>query len=296
MFPTKVLLAVDGSEEAERAARVGIELSEKTGSELHAVHVAPLSGALYVPETMDQIREMAERMGRRTLDEQLEIIKEMGGQVARAHVAIGRADAEIVRVGEEIGAGLLVVGSRGLGFMRRALLGSVSESTVHHAHCPVLVVRTLEKHESGVLGDKVLVAVDGSEEARMAAEAAVELAEDSGSELHLIHALTIEPPMPYPYPYASERWEASLEEAKKKARQFVDELVEEIEDESGIPTNGHLRFGRPGHEIVELGEELDAGLVVVGSRGLGGIRRAHMGSVSDAVVRHAHSPVLVVRR
>ena len=48
-------------------------------------------------------------------------------------------------------------------------------------------------------------------------------------------------------------------------------------------------------EIVALAEEIEAGLIVMGSRGQGGIRRALMGSVSDAVVRHAHCPVLVVR-
>ena len=55
-------------------------------------------------------------------------------------------------------------------------------------------------------------------------------------------------------------------------------------------------MGEAAAEIVDLAEELGAGLVVVGSRGLGGIRRALMGSVSDSVVRHAHCPVLVVRR
>ena len=50
-------------------------------------------------------------------------------------------DRAIVRLGEEIGAGLIVMGSRGRGRMRRALLGSVSDSVVRHAHCPVLVVR-----------------------------------------------------------------------------------------------------------------------------------------------------------
>ena len=55
-------------------------------------------------------------------------------------------------------------------------------------------------------------------------------------------------------------------------------------------------MGSPAAEVVGLAEELGVGLVVVGSRGLGGIRRALIGSVSDSVVRHAHCPVLVVRK
>jgi nucleotide-binding universal stress UspA family protein len=50
-------------------------------------------------------------------------------------------DQAIVRLAEEIGAGLIVMGSRGLGGVRRALMGSVSDSVVRHAHCPVMVVR-----------------------------------------------------------------------------------------------------------------------------------------------------------
>lgn len=299
MFPTKILLAVDGSNEAESAVRVGVELSSQTGSELHVVYVSPLPSRLYTPKTPEQIQETAERMGFRTPDEQLQRIEEMGGEVTEGHIGIGRPDAEIVRIGEEIGAGLVVIGSRGLDVKRRALLGSVPESTVHHAHCPVLVVKPQEDGES-FLGNKILVATDYSDEARMAVETAVELADANGSELHIVYALQVEPPLPFPYPYdrhASERWEAWLEQAKKKARIFVEEQAERIESESGVSVRPHLRFGRPGHEIVELGEELDAGLVIVGSRGLGGIRRAtQMGSVSDAVVRHAHSAVLVVRQ
>lgn len=240
---------------------------------------------------------MAERIGFRTPNEQLQRIEEVGGEVTEGHIGVGRPDAEIVRVGEEIGAGLVVIGSRGLDVKRRALLGSVPESTVHHAHCPVLVVKPQEDEES-FPGNKILVATDYSDEARMAVETAVELADATDSKLHLVHALPIEPPTAFPYPYdrqATERWEVYVKQAKKKARSFVEEQAEGIESESGVSVRPHLRFGRPGHEILELHEELDAGLVIVGSRGLSGTRRVSMGSVSDAVVRRAPSSVLVVR-
>ena len=72
--------------------------------------------------------------------------------------------------------------------------------------------------------------------------------------------------------------------------------VEQIETAGGKVAQTYVRLGRPAEEIVILADEIDAGLVVVGSRGLGGIRRLLLGSVSDSVVRHAHCPVLVVRK
>jgi nucleotide-binding universal stress UspA family protein len=71
----------------------------------------------------------------------MEKIRSDGGVVAGEHIVEGRVAPEIVGLAEEIGAGLIVLGSRGLGGIRRALMGSVSDSVVRHAHCPVMVVR-----------------------------------------------------------------------------------------------------------------------------------------------------------
>jgi len=73
------------------------------------------------------------------LDEQVQKLEEAGGSVKEAHLRIGeRRDQAIVHLAEELGAGHIVMGSRGLGCVRRALMGSVSDSVVHHAHCPVI--------------------------------------------------------------------------------------------------------------------------------------------------------------
>ena len=73
-------------------------------------------------------------------------ISEAGGEITETHARVGYPEAEIVDLAEEMRAGLIVIGSRGLGPLRRALMGSVSDSVVRHAHCPVLVVRHEKKH------------------------------------------------------------------------------------------------------------------------------------------------------
>jgi nucleotide-binding universal stress UspA family protein len=304
IFPTKVLLATDGSKEAELAARSAVELADKTGSELHVVHVfgitpwypayseAPdLAGVeLEDPALEEDLQRTSEQRARELLDAEVEKLRSVGGTLAQAHLVEGGVPQEIVGLAEEIRAGLIVVASRGRGGIRRALMGSVSDSVVRHAHCPVLVVRDGE-HEGDYLPARILLAVDGSEEASAAARTAVELADRTDSELHLVHVGEVKP-VPHP---ERRGYHARYEQLQEQARRLLEEQVEEIESAGGTVFRAHLRVGRPDEEIVLLGEEIGAGLIVTGSRGLGGMRRALMGSASDSIVRHAHCPVLVVR-
>jgi nucleotide-binding universal stress UspA family protein len=153
IFPTKILLATDGSSEAQLAARTAADLAQKTDSELHVVYVggegfyetplvelATLEPTWIAREYSDLVSDI-ERTERELLDEEVQKVLAAGGTVTQAHLSMGKAAPEIVALAEEIGAGLIVMGSRGQGGISRALLGSVSESVVKHAHCPVLVVR-----------------------------------------------------------------------------------------------------------------------------------------------------------
>ena len=155
IFPTKILLATDGSSEAELATRTAVDLGQKTDSELHVIHVAdvasmavlypeatdPVGVALPDPIVEEDLERFSEHLAREVLDEEVERVRLAGGTVAQAHLIMGEAPPEIVHLAEDLGAGLIVIGSRGRGGIRRALMGSVSDSVVRHAHCPVLVVR-----------------------------------------------------------------------------------------------------------------------------------------------------------
>ena len=82
-----------------------------------------------------------EREAQRLLDEQVRTVEEAGGTVKEAHLRLGRADEEILDLAQSLGIGMIVMGSRGRGRIRRALMGSVSDSVVRHAHSPVTIVR-----------------------------------------------------------------------------------------------------------------------------------------------------------
>jgi nucleotide-binding universal stress UspA family protein len=293
------LLATDGSPESGRAARVATELSSKVGPEMHLVYVEPTPSvygiperAVYAPDTQNHLEEV-EHYAQERLGEEAAKIRNYGGQVAAVHPKVGRPDAEIVGLAEELGAGLVIVGSHGFGPFKRVLLGSVSDSVVRHAHTSVLVVRG-EAHR---LPGRVLLAIDGSEESHLATKSAVEVAGATGSELHVLSVLETAQLLPYmPYP-GFEAWETSgtAEEAEQHARRLLSRVSERIGAEGSTVEESHLAVGKPDKEIVRLAGELDADIVVLGSRGLGAVGRVLLGSVSDSVVRHAWCSVLVVR-
>jgi nucleotide-binding universal stress UspA family protein len=284
IFPTKILLATDGSGDAELASTTAVGLARSTSSELHVVHTWRTVPSVHF-DTL--IRQEMEREAQGILDEQVKKIEGLGGTVASARLSEGGAAEEIVALAEDIEAGLIAMGSRGRGRIRRLLMGSVSDAVVRHAHYPVIVVRW----KPVVFPAKILLPTDGSEEATLAVRTAADLCEKTGSELHVVHvgeATLGYHPERHGYPIQYEREE-------KEARELLETQLEGIKAAGDTVAQAHLRMGKADEHIVVLAEELGADLIVMGSRGLGGVKRALMGSVSDSVVRHAHCPVLVVR-
>jgi nucleotide-binding universal stress UspA family protein len=288
IFPTKVLLATDGSTDAELAATTSLSLAKATGSELHVVHVGEV-GPFFHPERHGYPEEYKklQKEAQRLLEDQVKKVENLGGTVAQSHLKMGGAAEEIAELAEELETGLIVMGSRGRGRLRRALVGSVSDAVVRHAHCPVTVVRW----KPVAFPTTILVATDGSEEAKLAATTAADLAKRTDSELHMA---TVSPWHPY-YAFPGPAGSGFYEEEKQQAQHLLSGQASRIREGSGKVAETHFRTGKPDAEVVSLAVELGAGLIVVGSRGHGRIRRALMGSISDSSVRHAHCPVMVVR-
>lgn len=173
IVPIKILVATDGSKDANLAVSVTVDLSERTGAELHVVHAwqgpPPMAYPAASRDYYLAYEREAEREAGGLLERQVEWIRTSGGIVARAHLRRGRPAEEISGLAKNLGADLVVVGSRGAGTVKRLVTGSVSERIVQLAPCPTLVVRGGE----GVWPpSRLIVGDDGSEEAGRAGELA----------------------------------------------------------------------------------------------------------------------------
>jgi nucleotide-binding universal stress UspA family protein len=185
-------------------------------------------------------------------------------------------------------ASLLVVGARGLGRFRSMLLGSVSSACLHHATCPVAVVRAVEQRQSHEQ-PRIVAAVDGSAASRQALAWAVQQARRSGARLEVVHAWAT--PVYPAHPLVPATFDGS--EFDASARALVEDAIGSV-DVRGLvapPEVVAVQGGAAG-SILDVAKGAD--LVVVGSRGHGGFTGLLLGSVSSQVARHAPCPVVVV--
>lgn len=144
----------------------------------------------------------------------------------------------------------------------------------------------------GIFPTRILLAIDDSKEAELAAIKAVDLADITDSELYVVHVGLAPNFLVEGSPgYSRELYEEIVQESQELLRK----LTWRVKATGGDVAGSYLRMGDVDLEIVSLARELEVDLIVMGCRGRSRIRRAIAGSVSDAVIRYAPCPVLVVR-
>ena len=118
-YPLKILVATDGSEASEHAIRHAAELFGNIGTEMHMVMVGLISHWTH-PDTLSatQFERIKQETDER-LQREAEKMKQAGVSEVFTHVRLGRIDSEIVRLGDDLGIGLIVIGNRGVGSMQR---------------------------------------------------------------------------------------------------------------------------------------------------------------------------------
>lgn len=284
-FPTKILAATDGSENSVRAVRAAADIASGVGSELHLVHAWNR-----VPTTRFEsfVREQLRRDARRLLEEEAARVEDETDMAHTTHLREGHAAKEILELAGEIGAGLVVIGSRGLGPVGRFFLGSVSAEVVRRASRPVLV---MGDEEDTWPPRRLVFADDGSEEAGEAAALAAAIGELCGARGTVVRAY---PELPAT-DGAVRAFDARLAEDEMQREQDALSRRESILKEAlGTQVKVRLAEDDSATAVLEAAhEEEGSALIAVGSRDLGFAQRARLGSVSTRVKTKAGGPVLI---
>ncbi len=185
------------------------------------------------------------------------------------------------------GDDLLVVGARGSGGFLGLRIGSVSERCLHHAKCPIAIIRDVER-DPVPTEECILVGVDGSSNARRALAWALDEARARNAPVRAVTAWNTAPMAAFAGGVILDI--ATFEDS---ARSILTNALAEA-DTTGLtePIEPVLVAGGAAGAILD--EAKDATLVVVGARGLGGLKSLLLGSVSHQVAHHAPCPVVII--
>ncbi|MGQ4378786.1 universal stress protein [Streptomyces sp. SAS_267] len=262
-----VVVGVDGSSSSLAAVEEAAREAQRRGAELRVVHalswpVRPMYAPLD-PSPLDRlVNEAAQRA--RSVAPEVEVTE-----------AVKTGDAVAVLEAESRAADLVVVGPRGMGGFIGMLLGSTAASLAAHGQCPVMVVR-----EEPAGAGPIVLAVDGSPVGEKAVDFAFAEAALRGAELLAVHAWLPDHVPPGTGPESAERLLAQA-------------LAGRTEMYPDVTVRHEVLSGETREALIEASRT--AQLLVVGARGRGGFTGLLLGSVSQAVLHHAHCPVTVVR-
>lgn len=269
-----ILVATDGSDESREAVRFGSTLTRGLAGRLTLVYVMhPSDDPGNAEGVLRSAQEEAAKCGVQGI----------------TRVERGNPVEAIVGLRREIGADMLVVGMRGRRGVARVLLGSVAESLYRRAPCPVAVVSRFDQPPEGM--GPFLVPTDFSEGATYAARAAALLARKLRVRvvlLNVLHEASL--------PRGEQDRESIRREAQKLRRDAEMRLrsLGEALDLDAERVDIALVTGVDAPEIANMAEDIHAGCIIMGTRGLSGLPRVLLGNVTDEVLRQAPCPVLVV--
>lgn len=268
-----VIVGVDGSKSARSAVRFGAEEARLRGCDLRLLHA--FSWPLFYPPVGAEFDPHDRGLRFRMLN----MLAETARDVQRDHPHLTVATRLIdgspsgVLVTASRDAELVVVGHRGLGGFVGLLAGSVGTQLAGHAQCPVAVVRDgLAPADA-----PIVVGVDGSADARSAVEAAFGQAQRRGVELLIVHNQS---------PHTSHA-DPDAETSVRGIPERYDDVKFKVETATG---------NAAATALMDTARDAEAGLIIVGSRGVGGFRGLVMGSTSRNLIEHAPCPVMVVPR
>jgi nucleotide-binding universal stress UspA family protein len=286
---SRILVATDFSAPSDAALAQARRLAESTGASLHVIHVVDnmfMRVVLADPRDYETaaLRQMQDRVS---------------GKDGRpdAILAVERSDEpadEITTYARTHEIDLIVMGTHGRGRMAHLLLGSVAEKVARTAPCPVLTMREAPATPE-LKGLRVLVATDFSPSSDAALGLAKRLVAKLGGTIRLLHVVE-HPAIGTAFGsemYVPEPAELRQEQMTKARIQLSQRIL--ADSRSRVKITSDVIFGPSAATITAYAGDADFDLIVMGTRGRGGLVHLLMGSVAESVIRTATCPVLTVK-
>jgi nucleotide-binding universal stress UspA family protein len=291
-----IVCGVDGSDESLAAAAVAARLCERLESGLLLAHASERR------TTFPHANKAALGGGRRIHAEMTRLFERIQRRFSRVQIAGRIVDGdpadELAKLGAEEDANLLLVGSRGRGAVKAALLGSVSSALARASDRPVVIVppdAPLEQDRGADQGSAVVCGVDRSEAGRSAARVAAELASALRLDLVLVHAYASRPQaaaIPAPGASPTIGFEDVETVERDRARRLLEQVARDLEP--GPPLWMRVEADDPASALDRCAKAENAELIVVGTHGHGPVASALLGSTSARLAASASRPVVVV--
>jgi nucleotide-binding universal stress UspA family protein len=281
---TDLVVGYDGSPDARAALEWAVREAAARHERVRVVYVEPDLAGWDAAVTMHGPAILPEPGDSAPILEAASEIAAAAGVAVRTVSQPGSTSAVLVEQSRT--AQTLVIGSRGLGSVASAVLGSTVSHVASHAHCPVVVVQA-----GGDPAGPVVVGVDGSQASEETLHWAFDHASRHGLALEVLHAYAI-PVYPGVVPYVPpvEITQATSDFEERVTREALAGWSEQYPD---VRVTSRVMHGRPGPALVEASER--ASVTVVGSRGRGAFLGMLLGSTSQSLLHHAKGSVAVVR-
>lgn len=288
----RVIVGIDGSDNADGAARWAARLSSRSNSVIELVYALPDSewyAALNTSELWNDeaLRDHLRALGTEFFERATDGIREIDADVTIRTVLHDGTLADYLRQ-HSADAQMAVIGSTRSGPIRDVVLGSQVMAILHAAHCPVLAWR--EGAADLGSGSNIVVGYDASDDAERALLAAFHYAQVFGTRVTVATYWLASGMVGVGYTAAMIDWDQVRANGQERLRRDIQPVQDKYPDVAVDLVYGETGAG---HGLVELSKRAD--LLVVGSRGHGAIAGAFLGSVSQNAVHHAHCPVLVVK-
>ena len=309
----KILIAYDGSECADEAiddlSRAGLPSEGEAvvltiadvwewGVETEEAQASPASGLDIIglkrareetKRAKDEARSLAERACER-------LRMRFPAWQVRAESSADSPARGVVKMADEWKPDLILMGSHGRSALGRMVLGNVSQRVLYEARCPVRIGRRSGSGEDANAPVRLIVATDGSTDASAAVEEVARRRWARGSQAWVVGVL--DTVMSFETDKARQsivRWiDSSREEDVAWAHESLEVSAAKLRA-AGLVASVVIKKGSPKRAILEAAEEWSADCVFLGARGLRGVERLLLGSVSAAISAHASCSVEVVR-